>query len=114
MVRLAVHRPRTELACAKESDRAATPFCIGASGSGNPRIPALPCVPLFCVCVISFQLIMQLCGLANAESVRTPFKGGQKKTSQSLSQLALGSLPLERAECRSALTKPPFSQSQKK
>ena len=65
------------------------------------------------VCVISFQLFKQVEGLAKAESICAPFKDG-RKTSQSPSQLASRLLLLEHAECRSALTKPSFSQSQMK
>ena len=58
-------------------------------------------------------MVSQVEGLAKAESVCAPFKDG-RKTGQSPSQLASGLLLLEHAECRSALTKPSFSQSQMK
>ena len=50
-----------------------------------------------CVCVIVVQLIIELDGLAKAESVCVPFTGNQR-TIQSLSQLALRSPLLEHAE----------------
>jgi hypothetical protein len=50
-----------------------------------------------CVCVIVVQLIIQLEGLAKAESVCVPFAGSRKAT-QNPSQLALRSPSLEHAE----------------
>ena len=88
-------------------------------GANADTLRYLPWVAGVCVCVcvavcvISFQLFKQVEGLAKAESVCAPFKGG-RKTSQSPSQLASRLLLLEHAECRSALTKPSFSQSQMK